>query len=73
MLRQESELMLSGHNRGKKWVPGEGYVAPRRDPPTPPKCERCGKPATAWATWHGWRCGAHRTKHPRYQANAGRP
>ena len=61
--------MLAGHNRGKKWVPSVGYRTPDRPPPPPPKCERCGEPATAWATWHGWRCDKHRTKHPGYRAN----
>jgi len=66
--------MLAGHNRGKKWVPGVGYRTPDRGPiPYPPMCQRrgCRARATAWASWHGWRCEAHRTKHPRYRANAG--
>jgi len=43
---------FEGHNRGKKWVPGVGYVAPPTKPkkPRPPsKCHGCGSPNVRYA------------------------
>jgi len=39
-------MALAGHNRGKKFVPGVGYVRPKQDRVTinvPFVCGRCGK------------------------------
>lgn len=39
-------MALGGHNRGKKWVPGEGYRYPevKTKPVRQIKCAVCGQP-----------------------------
>lgn len=53
--------MFAGHNRGKKFVPGIGYVYQAERRPVVTRCDfpGCRAPAKTWNLWIGYRCKDH--------------
>lgn len=49
---------FAGHNRGKKFVAGVGYVDPPERPRRERLCEQpdCRRPAWRWFSWCGFTC-----------------